>query len=163
MGRTNAEPHMRSGARRYLRILLVGVGLVISQTAAALDVRYADADNDLVADTPAKTINPSVLLFAYTPGEDPALYPATWNGFLRHLEGAVMRPVRFYAAQSNIAQIEAMRAGRLHIAAFGTGAVPLAVNCAGFVPFAIMGGDSWYSWLRDGGHHLSRERHCDGG
>jgi phosphonate transport system substrate-binding protein len=34
-----------------------------------------------------------------------------------------------------------MRAGRLHIAAFGTGAVPLAVNCAGFVPFAIMGGD----------------------
>ena len=44
--------------------------------------------------------------------------------------------------QSNTAQIEAMRAGRLHIAGFGTGSVPIAVNCAGFVPFAIMGGEN---------------------
>jgi phosphonate transport system substrate-binding protein len=136
------EQHTRNCARRYLRGLLIGVGLIVSQTATALDKRYTDTDNDLVADTPAKTVNPSALLFAYTPGEDPALYPATWNGFLRHLESAVKRPVRFYAAQSNTAQIEAMRAGRLHVAAFGTGAVPLAVNCAGFVPFAIMGGES---------------------
>lgn len=61
-----------------------------------------------------------------------------WNGLLRHLEKVVEKPVRLFAAQSNTAQIEAMRAGRLHIAAFGTGAVPIAVNCAGFVPFAIM-------------------------
>jgi phosphonate transport system substrate-binding protein len=31
-----------------------------------------------------------------------------------------------------------MRAGRLHVAGFNTGSVPLAVNCAGFVPFAMM-------------------------
>jgi phosphonate transport system substrate-binding protein len=43
--------------------------------------------------------------------------------------------------QSNAAELEAMRAGRLHIAAFGTGSVPVAVNCAGFVPFAVMGGE----------------------
>jgi phosphonate transport system substrate-binding protein len=130
------------GARRYIRAALIGVSIIISQTVAALDARYTDADNDLVADTPAKTVNPPVLLFAYTPGEDPAIYPGTWNGFLRHIERAAGRPVRFFAAQSNAAQIEAMRAGRLHLAAFGTGAVPLAVNCAGFVPFAIMGGDA---------------------
>ena len=109
--------------------------------AAALDPRYTDADGDLVADTPAKTVTPATLLFAYTPGEDPALYRTMWDGFLRHLEKAVGKPVRFFAAQSNSAQIEAMRAGRLHIAAFGTGAVPIAVNCAGLVPFAIMGGE----------------------
>jgi phosphonate transport system substrate-binding protein len=40
--------------------------------------------------------------------------------------------------QSNAAQIEAMRAGRLHVAGFNTGSNPLAVNCAGFVPFAMM-------------------------
>jgi phosphonate transport system substrate-binding protein len=40
--------------------------------------------------------------------------------------------------QSNAAQIEAMRAGRLHVAGFNTGATPLAVNCAGFVPFTMM-------------------------
>src|SRR6516162_362397 len=32
-----------------------------------------------------------------------------------------------------------MRSGRLHVAGFNTGSNPIAVNCAGFVPFAIMG------------------------
>jgi phosphonate transport system substrate-binding protein len=49
--------------------------------------------------------------------------------------------VKFFPVQSNAAELEAMRAGRLHIAAFGTGSVPIAVNCAGFVPFAVMGGE----------------------
>jgi len=40
--------------------------------------------------------------------------------------------------QSNAAQIEAMRSGRLHIAGFNTGSNPLAVNCAGFNPFTMM-------------------------
>ena len=114
---------------------------LFSLTASALDVRYADRDGDLIADTPAQTVNPSTLLFAYTPGEDPALYGSVWGGFLRHVEKVTGKRIRFFGAQSNTAQIEAMRAGRLHVAAFGTGAVPIAVNCAGFVPFAIMGGD----------------------
>jgi phosphonate transport system substrate-binding protein len=33
-----------------------------------------------------------------------------------------------------------MRSGRLHIAGFNTGSNPIAVNCAGFVPMAIMAG-----------------------
>jgi phosphonate transport system substrate-binding protein len=44
----------------------------------------------------------------------------------------------FFPVQSNAAQIEAMRSGRLHIAGFNTGSNPLAVNCAGFRPFTIM-------------------------
>src|SRR6185295_2317331 len=47
---------------------------------------------------------------------------------------------QFFPVQSNAAQIEAMRAGRLHVAGYNTGSTPLAVNCAGFVPFAIMAG-----------------------
>lgn len=46
--------------------------------------------------------------------------------------------VQFFPVQSNAAQIEAMRAGRLHVAGFNTGSNPIAVNCAGFVPFAMM-------------------------
>ena len=46
--------------------------------------------------------------------------------------------VQFFPVQSNAAQLEAMRAGRLHVAGFNSGAVPLAVNCAGFVPFTLM-------------------------
>jgi phosphonate transport system substrate-binding protein len=131
----------RPAPRALIVPALVILTTLFNLTAAALDARYVDKDGDLVADAPAHTINPSTLLFAYTPGEDPALYGHVWGGFLRHLEKAIGKRVRFYAAQSNTAQIEAMRAGRLHVGAFGTGAVPIAVNCAGFVPFAIMGGE----------------------
>jgi phosphonate transport system substrate-binding protein len=48
------------------------------------------------------------------------------------------KKVQFFPVQSNSAQLEAMRAGRLHVAGFNTGSNPLAVNCAGFVPFALM-------------------------
>jgi phosphonate transport system substrate-binding protein len=83
-------------------------------------------------------MDPSVLIFAYTPVEDPAVYAKVWEGFLRHMEKATGRKVQFFPVQSNAAQIEAMRAGRLHIAGFNTGSNPIAVNCAGFVPFAMM-------------------------
>jgi phosphonate transport system substrate-binding protein len=46
--------------------------------------------------------------------------------------------VQFFPVQSNAAQIEAMRAGRLHVAGFNTGSNPLAVACAGFRPFTMM-------------------------
>ena len=131
----------KNTTRKHLCWALTCVAFFTSSAAAALDARYTDADGDLVADTPAKTVTPATLLFAYTPGEDPATYRTIWTDFLDHLEKAIGKPVRFFPAQSNTAQIEAMRAGRLHIAAFGTGAVPIAVNCAGFVPFAIMGGE----------------------
>jgi phosphonate transport system substrate-binding protein len=127
--------------RRRALLGLAFVTAFVVLPAVALDSRYTDADGDLVADTPAETIDPPTLIFAYTPGEDPALYPRVWDDFLRHLEKMTGKRVRLFAAQSNPAQVEAMRAGRLHIAGVGTGTVPLAVNCAGFVPFAIMGGE----------------------
>lgn len=109
--------------------------------AWALDGRYKDAAGDLVADTPSdasQLIDPDTLVFAYTPVEDPAIYAKAWQGFLEHLQKETGKRVLFFPVQSNAAQIEAMRAGRLHIAAFNTGSNPLAVNCAGFVPFAMM-------------------------
>jgi phosphonate transport system substrate-binding protein len=54
----------------------------------------------------------------------------------------------YFSAQSNAAQIDAMRSGRVHVAGFNTGSNPLAVNCAGFVSFAMMAslnGDYGYS------------------
>lgn len=106
-----------------------------------LDSRYSDADGDLIADIPtdaAQLVDPAVLVFAYTPVEDPAVYAEAWSDFLAHMEEATGRPVQFFPVQSNAAQIEAMRAGRLHIAGFNTGSNPLAVACAGFRPFAMM-------------------------
>jgi phosphonate transport system substrate-binding protein len=108
-----------------------------------LDKMYCDRDGDLVADTPTdakQLVNPSVLVFAYTPVEDPAVYGKVWDGFIKHMEKTTGKKVVFFPVQSNAAEIEAMRSGRLHIAGFNTGSNPIAVNCAGFVPFAIMGG-----------------------
>ncbi len=115
--------------------------LCVPRTVLALDQKFTDADGDLIADTPADPkaqIDPATLIFAYTPVEDPEVYRKVWDEFIAHLTKQTGRKVVFFPVQSNAAQIEAMRAGRLHIAGFNTGSVPLAVNCAGFAPFAMM-------------------------
>ncbi|WP_447554526.1 phosphate/phosphite/phosphonate ABC transporter substrate-binding protein [Vreelandella sp. EE22] len=109
-----------------------------------LDALYCDENGDMVADRPAdesEWLNPDTLIFAYTPVEDPAIYSDIWQPFIDHLSKVTERNVRFFAVQSNAAQVEAMRSGRLHIAGFSTGPTPFAVNLAGAVPFALMGSD----------------------
>ncbi len=125
---------------RWLALLSL-VAVLLAAPALAMDPRFSDADGDLVADPPSDPkdwIDPSVLVFSYTPVEDPSVYAKVWEGFLAHMEKTTGKRVQFFPVQSNAAQIEAMRAGRLHVAGFNTGSNPLAVNCAGFVPFAMM-------------------------
>ena len=128
--------------------LIISTGLIGMSRAqdcprGDLDKAYCDRDGDLVADTPSdpkQLVDPSTLIFAYTPVEDPAVYTKVWDGFIKHMEKVTGKKVVFFPVQSNAAEIEAMRSGRLHIAGFNTGSNPIAVNCAGFVPFAIMAG-----------------------
>ncbi|MCB1716298.1 MAG: phosphate/phosphite/phosphonate ABC transporter substrate-binding protein [Candidatus Competibacteraceae bacterium] len=130
---------------------LLALGLFCSMAAGSalaqdcprgsLDERFCDTDGDLVADAPtdpSEWLDPDTLIFAYTPVEDPAVYKEAWSDFLTHMEAVTGKSVVFFPVQSNAAQIEAMRSGRLHVAGFNTGSNPLAVNCAGFVPFTIM-------------------------
>lgn len=125
-----------------LNALLSGVAaLAVSFSVSAMDPKFTDANGDMVADAPtnpAEWIDPSVLVFAYTPVEDPAVYAEVWDEFIAHLSATTGKKVQFFPVQSNAAQLEAMRAGRLHVAAFNTGSNPLAVNCVGFVPFTMM-------------------------
>ncbi len=129
---------------RVCKRLFMGVCLLAATLSAAADPlspRYQDRDQDLVADTPdepGRWRDPRILIFAYTPVEDPALYSKVWDEFIDHLETVTGKEVRFFPVQSNAAQLEAMRAGRLHVAGFNTGSTPVAVNCVGFVPFAMM-------------------------
>jgi phosphonate transport system substrate-binding protein len=129
--------------------LAAAILLVVSTPALAqqdcprgvLDKVFCDRNGDLVADAPAepaKLVNPPTLIFSYTPVEDPAVYQKAWDGFLKYLEKVTAKKVVFFPVQSNAAQIEAMRSGRLHIAGVNAGGNALAVNCAGYVPFAIM-------------------------
>src|SRR5215468_10593876 len=125
-----------------LSLALAGTALAQDCPRGDLDKAYCDRNGDLVADTPTdpgQLVNPSTLIFAYTPVEDPAVYAKTWDGFIKYMEQKTGKKVVFFPVQSNAAEIEAMRSGRLHVAGFNTGSVPIAVNCAGFAPFAIMG------------------------
>ena len=127
---------------------LAGALAVSSPTSAqedcprgTLDKAYCDRNGDLTADPPTdpkKLLNPPTLIFAYTPTEDPAVYQKAWDGFLKHLEKVTGKKVVFFPVQSNAAQYEAMRSGRLHVAGVNAGGNATAVNCAGFVPFTMM-------------------------
>ena len=106
-----------------------------------LDKAYCDEDLDLVADLPmdeSEWVNPSTIIFTYTPVEDPAVYAKAWDGFVKHLAKVTGRKAVFFPVQSYAAQYEAMRSGRLHVAGVNTGGNPVAVSCAGLVPFAMM-------------------------
>lgn len=132
--------------RRLLKVSSLSVALTVAGLGVAnaefkLDPRFTDANGDMIADAPtdaAKQIDPDTLIFAYTPVEDPAVYAKVWQEFLDHLAKTTGKKVQFFPVQSNAAQLEAMRAGRLHVAGFNTGSNPIAVACAGFVPFTMM-------------------------
>ena len=138
----------RTGA---IAVALATLVAVAAQPAAAqdncpnrgqLDTLYCDADGDLVADVPRDTArqrDPSTLVWAYTPVEDPAVYANIFKPFTDHLGQCVGKRIVYFAVQSNSAQIEAMRTGRLHFAGFSTGPTGFAVNMAGAVPFAAKG------------------------
>jgi phosphonate transport system substrate-binding protein len=106
-----------------------------------LDKQYCDRDGDLVADLPldeSQWVDPDTIIFSYTPVEDPAVYQKVWDGFIQHMSKVTGKKVVFFPVQSYAAQYEAMRSGRLHVAGVNTGGNPVAVSCAGLVPFAMM-------------------------
>lgn len=142
--KTTAPQHRPRATRPRTLITTALAGafaLTTFQASADLSSRYSDTDGDMIADVPAdesQWVDPDTLVFAYTPVEDPAVYAEVWADFLEHMEEVTGKPVQFFPVQSNAAQQEAIRAGRLHVAGFNTGGVPVAVNCGGFRPFTIM-------------------------
>lgn len=133
-----------SAAAMLCAAMLTTAGAAQAEDCASrgtLDVRYCDADGDLLADVPASKDDwkdPDTLIFSYTPVEDPSVYENVFEDFMAHLEKVTRKRVRWFAAESYAAQVEAMRSGRLHIAGVASGAVPYAVNLAGFRPQVAM-------------------------
>jgi phosphonate transport system substrate-binding protein len=103
---------------------------------------YADANADLVADAPtdpAKLLTvPDEITFCFVPTDDPGRQQADeadWKDLMAALGKATGKKVRYITeVASTEQQIEAIRAGQLHVTAVNTGLVPAAVNTAGFVP-----------------------------
>ena len=128
-------------------LLLIGsLGTLAAEPVAKcphgmLNERYCDQNNDLLADqpiNPEQWLDPYPLVFSYAPVEDPIIYKTAWQDFIAYLSKSLGREVVYFPIQSNAAEIEAMRSGKIHIAGFNTGSTPKAVNCAGFIPFTLM-------------------------
>jgi phosphonate transport system substrate-binding protein len=142
---------MTSAVRLLSLTALAAVGAVVLAGSSVaqqcgnrgqLDALYCDDNYDLVADAPTdprQWKNPTTLNFTYTPVEDPTVYQYAFRPFTDYLGRCTGRRVIYSPVQSNAAEIEAMRSGRLQIAGFSTGPTGFAVNLAGAVPFAAKG------------------------
>ncbi|MEM6750686.1 MAG: phosphate/phosphite/phosphonate ABC transporter substrate-binding protein [Planctomycetota bacterium] len=123
---------------------LLGFGDPVENT---LNERYTDADGDLVADAPTSAdamLDPDVVYFSYLHGGvsnvDASVFQTV---LLPALEQATGKRFAYLKDLDNEqAQLVALRDGELHVTAVNTGAVPLAVNEAGFVPLATPGDET---------------------
>jgi len=104
-----------------------------------LEAPYCDANNDLVADTPAKTVHPKPLVVGIGNVEDVMTATKIYNPLLAHLSSCLKQEVMLHPVVGEGAMMEAMRHGKVHVAQFSTGSMGYAVHFAGAVPFAGKG------------------------
>ena len=94
---------LSAGAVGLTALLSVNVALAQECHRGTLDKRYCDRNYDQVADLPtdsSKWVNPSTIIFSYTPVEDPAVYAKVWDGFIKHMSKVTGKKVVFFPVQS---------------------------------------------------------------
>src|SRR5689334_22363965 len=108
--RRGAQAAIFNAAIVGVTISFFGVNGALAQDACKnsgqLDTNYCDENNDLVADAPKDPKNwkdPSTLVFAYTPVEDPAVYANIFKPFTDYLSQCTGKRVVYYPVQSNSA------------------------------------------------------------
>jgi phosphonate transport system substrate-binding protein len=122
------------------------VGLSNIRIVHHLSADFTDSQGNLVADPPtdpSKLADPDTLVLSWI-GEDNQTYSADdFKALSDHLAQATGKQVAFDAdISSTDEQLKALRDGKLHITVFSTGAVPFAVNVAGFIPVGMLSGES---------------------
>ncbi|MCO6042815.1 phosphate/phosphite/phosphonate ABC transporter substrate-binding protein [Aeoliella sp. ICT_H6.2] len=112
---------------------------------------WTDSDGDLVADSPAddQCITPETLVFSYVASDDAGDAPEAWQPFLDALSEATGIPTEYKHFEKAADQLEAIGNGELHVTAVNTGAVPAAVNTAGFVPVSTFGHEGSFGYTMD--------------
>jgi phosphonate transport system substrate-binding protein len=144
-----------------LRWLLIGAMLIVNGVSSAaencrqhgsLDTAYCDENHDLLPDPPKdpkQLKNPDTLTFMYTPVQDASVNEKIFAPFTKYLAQCTGKNVSYARMQNDAEEMEAMRTGQLHIAAYASGTTVFAVNKAGAVPFAAIGTGDKYA-----GYHL---------
>lgn len=126
---------------------MLGLGAVSSVQAQAcanrgeLEPPYCDANNDMVADVPAKTVQPKTLVLGVGNVEDLMTATKIYNPLVSHLSSCLKQEVMLYPGVGEGNMMEALRTDKVHLAQFSTGVMGYAVHFAGAVPFAGKGVD----------------------
>jgi phosphonate transport system substrate-binding protein len=144
---TLAQQRIQAGNDAALRLIGLSAPVVNK-----LDPQYTDSNGDLVADVPTdptKQIDPDPLIISYIAATDPEKYQDGFKELIDHLSQATGKKVEYLIFHDTDAQLKALRDGKLNIAGFSTGTVPLAVDACGFVPVCRLGGSA-----EDGYHML---------
>ncbi|MEN1680827.1 MAG: phosphate/phosphite/phosphonate ABC transporter substrate-binding protein [Planctomycetota bacterium] len=104
-------------------------------------IDFKDEDGDMVADAPADDacVAPEKLVFSYIARPDQGETASHWQGVMDALGEATGLPVEFVPYENAKQQLTALASGELHVCAFNTGGVPVAVAKAGFVPVCTFG------------------------
>ena len=113
-------------------------------TSNGLDSVYNDSDGNLIADTPTnKEVSylPSKIRFSFIASDDDENQPDLWKGLTELIATRLKLPVEYLVLNDSREQLEALRSGKLHITAFGSGTVPIATDTCGFVPLCTFGSD----------------------
>jgi phosphonate transport system substrate-binding protein len=110
----------------------------------------ADADGDLLADSPAddRCLAPETIVFTFVAAQEVRDQATVWKEVMAALSERLDRPVEYLHFSSTDEQLAALRNGELHVAVLNTGTVPTAVRTAGFVPvctFADADGNYGYT------------------
>ncbi len=104
-----------------------------------LDTPFCDLNRDWLADRPldrTRWRNPAAISFSYLATVESEAAALTFRPFLDHLTRCLSKRVLFAQMPSTGAQVEAMRGGRLHVAALPVVWIPVAVTFGGAIPFA---------------------------
>ncbi len=127
-----ARPDMADNGANNLKA--TGFG---APTPHALGPNFTDVNGNLVADPPTDPkllIDPPKLVFCFVATDNAEKNKQDWQPLTDYLAKATGKPVEYLLVTSTHDEIQAMHDGQLQIAGFNTGAVPAAVNIAGFVP-----------------------------
>lgn len=129
----------------WLALLLLAVsGGAQAQTCAhrgELDELYCDANQDLLADSPAVGVNPVKIVLGMTGIEDAGTAQRTYGPLVSYLAGCLKKEVEMFPPVREGAVLDAQRNGTVHIGHYATGGMLYAVNFAGAIPFASKGDD----------------------
>jgi phosphonate transport system substrate-binding protein len=122
--------------------VVIGMGLV-EPVEKHLASRYTDHDGRLLADpptSPAELIDPDTLVVAYAGDVDAENQQVDWKKFCADLAKITGKKVTSRPYQNSVADVAAVRAGKIQIVALHAADTPYLVNTAGFIPVGVLGG-----------------------